>query len=111
MGQLTLVLFGAFEARRPRGTALTLSKKTHALLAYLALTPGHACPRGELATLLWGDTGDAQARQSLRQALKRLRTALGPRSEALRIDGDVVALDPKSIEVDTITFERLIAGH
>ena len=109
MGQFTLVLFGAFEARRPRGAALVLPKKIRALVAYLALTPEHSCPRGELATLLWGDTSDAQARQSLRQALRRLRTALGTRTEAIHVDGDTVALDAAAIEVDTIAFERLVA--
>ena len=110
MAEFTLVLLGAFEARRPRGAALTLPKKTRALLAYLALTPGHACPRGELATLLWGDTGDAQARQSLRQALRRLRETLGPRSGAIRADDDMVALHLNALEIDTVTFERLIAA-
>src|SRR5712691_650351 len=99
MGQLTLVLFGAFEARRPRGAALILPKKLRALVAYLALTPGHSCPRAELATLLWGDTGEARARQSLRQALRRLRTTLGTRSEVIRIAGDTVALDPSMLDV------------
>src|SRR6185437_12570696 len=42
------------------------------LLAYLALTGG-SHTREELAGLLWGESPEAEARASLRQALKHLR--------------------------------------
>ena len=53
------------------------SKKAQALLIYLALT-GKPHSREHLATLLWGDRYDDQARRSLRQALHALRKAVGP---------------------------------
>jgi len=43
---------------------------------YLALRPGQAHGREALASLLWGDTDDAHARKSLRQAVYVLRKAL-----------------------------------
>ena len=62
---------------------MRLGAKELSLLAYLALEPG---PHGreELATLLWGESSDADARASLRQALKHLRDALGPHLDAER---------------------------
>jgi DNA-binding SARP family transcriptional activator len=69
-----------------------LGVKELSLLAYLVLEPG---PHGreELAALLWGESSDADARASLRQALKHLRDALGPQLEAergsVRLGGEV----------------------
>ncbi|MFQ5945749.1 MAG: AAA family ATPase [Anaerolineae bacterium] len=111
MARLTLTLLGGFQARLQAGPALTLpTQKARALLAYLALPPGQEHPRDKLATLLWGDMREKQARNSLRQALFTLRKALRTTDPvSLRIDGDAVALDPGAVEVDAVTFERLMA--
>jgi DNA-binding SARP family transcriptional activator len=53
-----------------------LSAKALGLLAYLALEPGPHT-REELAGLLWGESTDAEARASLRQAVKQVRGRLG----------------------------------
>ena len=51
------------------GTDLTpAGRKTRALLGYLCLV-GMPVARERLASLLWGDPGDEQARASLRQAI------------------------------------------
>ena len=71
---------------------MRLGAKELSLLAYLVLEPG---PHGreELATLLWGESSDADARASLRQALKHLRDTIGPALDAerscVRLDGPV----------------------
>jgi len=107
--RLDLTLFGGFLARI-RGESLTLpTKKTQALLAYLALPVGHAHPRDKLATLLWGGTPDASARNSFRQALFVLRKALASSGDILRIEGDTVALDRHGVEIDAMSFERAVA--
>ena len=62
---------------------MRLGAKELSLLAYLVLEPG-SHGREELATLLWGESSDADARASLRQALKHLRDALGPALDAER---------------------------
>ena len=49
------------------------SKKNRALLAILALAPGHQATRERLCGLLWSDRGEEQARGSLRQSLAVLR--------------------------------------
>ena len=62
--------------------------KALALLAYLALEP-HPHTREALADLLWGESPEPEARASLRQALKQLRTSLG---EVVRCDRQLVEL-------------------
>jgi DNA-binding SARP family transcriptional activator len=51
--------------------------KVRALLAYLALSPGHPHRREALAGLLWPEFPERSARASLRNALANLRSVLG----------------------------------
>ena len=82
-----------------------LGAKELSLLAYLVLEPGpHS--REELATLLWGESSDADARASLRQALKHLRDALGPLVDVGRSS---VAADP-AIPCDVTAFRHAAAA-
>ena len=76
MARLGLTLLGGFEARLDDGPALSVPAKGQALLAYLTLRPGPSHPRDKLATLLWGDAGDTQARDSLRHTVAALRKTL-----------------------------------
>src|SRR5438128_8547108 len=72
--RLKVTVLGGFQAEPEPGRALVLAtKKAQALLEYLALPPGQPHPREKLATLLWGDMQDAQARGNLRHALSRAR--------------------------------------
>ncbi len=111
MARLSLTLLGGFQARLVSGPTLSLpTKKAQALVAYLALRPGQAHPREKLAALLWGDTGEEQARNSLRQTLFALRKVLpSPKPPILRIEGETLALNPSAVEVDVAAFERLVA--
>src|SRR5262249_34884681 len=82
--------------------------KSEALVAYLATPAGRAHPRDTLAALLWGDTPEPQARQSLRQALGSLRRLLG--QEVVLTQGDTVALDAAAVEVDVMELEAGLAS-
>ncbi len=109
--RVKLTLLGGFQAQLGADAPLALpTRKTQALLAYLALPLGQAHSRDKLATLLWGDMPDAQARGNLRHALSRIRKTLpaGAR-HGLILDGPTVALDPSVVDVDVAQFERLIA--
>ncbi len=109
--RVKLTLLGGFQAQLGADAPLALpTRKTQALLAYLALPLGQAHPRDKLATLLWGDMPDAQARGNLRHALSRIRKTLpaGARP-GLILDGPTVALDPSVVDVDVAEFERLVA--
>jgi adenylate cyclase len=69
-----LRLFGPFAALDRDGEPLHLSgKKLQALVAYMAVEGARVHTREELASLLWGDTGDERARHNLRQALSKIR--------------------------------------
>src|SRR5262249_9520188 len=78
--------------------------------AQLALTPGQAHSREKLAGLLWGNSGDDQARNSLRHALVALRKAL-PRTTppSLAAEGSTLALNSQVVDVDVTAFERHVA--
>jgi len=110
MAALELTLLGGFAVRSAAGEAVAVPvKKAKALLAYLALHPGRPHSRDKLATLLWGDSEDAQARHSLRQALTSLRKALpGVMPEVLAVDGEDLVVTPGAIAVDVMEFDRLV---
>ena len=111
MKPLFVTLLGGLDIRMASGQIISLpTKKTLALLGYLALHPGKAYPRDRLAALLWGDSADEQARRSLRQAMYVLRKAL-PETEppALLMEGETIALNGDAVDVDTSVFERLVS--
>jgi DNA-binding SARP family transcriptional activator len=112
MARLHLRLLGGFVARLASGEACRLpTKKTRALVAYLALPAGRFHSRDKLTALLWGDTAESQARHSFRQALLTLRRALGDgHSPALLIQEDTVALNPEAVTVDAQAFEVALAA-
>jgi predicted ATPase/DNA-binding SARP family transcriptional activator len=111
MAPLRLALLGGFQARLAQGPPLALpTRKAQALLTYLALPLGRAHPRDTLAALLWGGTRQESARAGLRQALFSIRKALGDAAEALRHEGDTLALEPAAVDADTAHFERLVAA-
>jgi DNA-binding SARP family transcriptional activator/predicted ATPase len=110
MGRLNLALLGGFQGRVGAAAPLRLpTRKTKALLAFLALPPGRSHPREKLASLLWGGMPEPQARQGLRQSLFALRKAVGVPPVTLLIDGETVALNPSAVDVDVAEFEREVA--
>src|SRR5262245_52312887 len=109
MPRLRLTLLGGFQARLDEGPLLALpTRKSQALLAYLALPPGRAHARDTLAALLWGSVRQESARASLRQALFSIRKALGDADAVVRQDGDTLALEPADVDVDAASFEQLV---
>lgn len=110
MTHLTLGLLGPFEARLASGEVLAIrTRKAQALTAFLSLPLGQRHSRGELATMLWGEMLDSQARGNLRQALFSLRKNLGPAAPALCATSETVSLDPTTVEVDVEAFAKLVA--
>jgi TolB-like protein/two-component SAPR family response regulator/Flp pilus assembly protein TadD len=107
---LEVTLFGGFEVRLVDGDVRDLpGQKDRALLAILALQPGATHSRDKLASLLWSDRGDGQARDSLKHAVARLRKCLAPADSApIVADRQSVRLDPAAMTVDVTTFERLV---
>ncbi len=82
------------------------TRKVSALLAVLALSPRQSASREHLASLLWGNGSDQQARQSLRQALVLLRKDVRP-YEIVDADAHTVRLRPGAVWVDALELEAL----
>ena len=83
-------------------------RKARALVAYLAVAGGRPQPRDRLAGLLWADSGEEQARTSLRQALSGLRKCLGD-ADLLMTDGATVGLAPSAVTCDVREFGAALA--
>lgn len=88
---LQVHLLGRFEVRLDGEPIHLSSRPAQALLAYLLLNPEVAHPRERLAGVLWPDSSEANARSNLRQALWRLRQAIG--SGYLAADRKTVSLN------------------
>ena len=99
LGETALLCNGA-----PR--SLPKSRKTRALLAYLAVEARHH-RRESLCELLWASAADPRA--ALRWSLSRLRPLLDtPRGQALRADAHMVAIDPNLVAVDALEAKSLL---
>ena len=99
-----LTLLGAPALAHPDGemVAPQPGAKALALLAYLTLEPGPHT-REALADLLWGESPEAEARASLRQALKQLRSLLG---EVIHGDRRLISL-AQPLRCDVVDFLQL----
>lgn len=110
MPRMRMQLFGGFRFETEEGRTIAVSaKKARALLSYLALMQGMPVSRDMLASLLWSNSGDTQARSSLRQALMTLRKTLPAElNEALQADSEFVTLNADAVQVDACAFQQLI---
>jgi len=110
MSSMRLELLGDLLIRSADGSLVTIgSKKSQALLAYLAIKPGQHVSREKLAGLLWSSTGPDQARQSLRQTLSSVRKDLAhiaPDHKVLIEESDLLSLD-RSVSCDVAEMESL----
>jgi TolB-like protein/DNA-binding winged helix-turn-helix (wHTH) protein len=105
-----LVTLGGWELRDAEGRPVVLkSRKARALLAILSTRRSLRMSRVQIASLLWSDRAEPQARGSLRQALAELRRALGPAgADVVRSAGETVELDGARIASDVAHFEALL---
>jgi TolB-like protein/Flp pilus assembly protein TadD len=112
MAVAELRLLGGFELRLAHGEVVDLlGQKDRALLAILALPAGATHSRDKLASLLWSDRGEQQARDSLKHSLTKLRQCLPAAAQSSIVaDRSTARLDPAAVAVDVATFEKL-AGN
>ena len=113
MTSYSLKLFRTFRLSRDGVGEIALSsKKAQGLLAYLALHPGQRHTRERLATLLWSDRQEEQARHSLRQTVLSLHKAFGDdgaNEPVVAAQGDELELNMARLDVDALAFHRLAA--
>ncbi|RWB73088.1 BTAD domain-containing putative transcriptional regulator [Mesorhizobium sp.] len=108
-------LLGGIEVVSADGQPLHFAtRKTSLLFAALVLAGPKGVRRERLAAMLWADSGEQQARNSLRQALvdiRRLFPSTG--AEAIRIEGnaDTIWLAANAEETDIWIFDRKIQAE
>lgn len=94
--------------RDGRALELPPSKKTRALLAYLAMS-GRAHRRDRLCTLLWNVPDDP--RGALRWSLSKIRRLVDePGRPRIIADREIVRFDPQGARVDCLDLRRLSDG-
>lgn len=108
MNALSIKLLGRLEVCGADGVELRIDgSKQKGLLAYLALNLDRPPTRDQVANLLWGDRFDDQARQSLRQAVFKLRKTLNGSDDSLIwSDAERIGLNAEAVTVDALDFER-----
>lgn len=107
-------LLGGISIKTPRvKSAVTLGKKASALLAILAVAPGGAVARDQIASLLWSKTGDDQAKSSLRQTLSLIRRSFRDDVDNfLEFGRNKIALKPSAVWCDAAHFrDHCAAGR
>ncbi len=115
MSKLRLFLLGPFHATLDRQAAIDFEyDKVRALLAYLAVEADRPHSRQALAGLLWPDQPERMSRNNLRQALSKLRQAIGDQAATppfLQISHDTVQFNRASDHwLDVTTFVTALAA-
>ncbi len=77
---LKIYLLGQFQLQTDGHPFELPSRPAQSLLAYLVLNPGVMHRREKLASLIWPDATETNARSYLRQAIWRIRKSLAGRS-------------------------------
>ncbi len=108
-------LFGALQFVW-NGTPITAinTNRMQSLLAFLVLRAATPQPREQLASLLWPESSEGQARTNLRQLLYHLRRALPPGCSLLASDNHTIRwLRSPECSVDVHEFEDAVkyAAH
>ncbi|WP_406452731.1 AAA family ATPase [Streptomyces sp. NBC_00876] len=100
------LILGVTQARDESGGALPLGgTRLRALLAALALRPGHSVPVAALVDDVWADEPPADAPAALQALVGRLRRVLGKDALTSTPGGYCLAAGPE--DVDLFVFERL----
>ncbi|EBA07744.1 hypothetical protein [Sagittula stellata] len=106
---LRIEVLGPFKVVGSDGVDLTpKGAKNQALIAMLALSPGMNRTRRWLEDKLWSTFGPEQASANLRQALSKLRSALGDEAVRLGSDRSAVWLEAAGVRVDLL--EEVVPG-
>ena len=103
---LELICFGPPTVRvsGKAAPAEVLWRKNHALLVYLALSPGRKRTREHLIGQLWPERDQKHARRSFNEAIRLLRSSLG--GDRILSDGPAVLLSERDLRVDALACER-----
>src|SRR5262245_27263057 len=106
---IQLRLLGPFDARDRSGRPLAVTaRKNRALIGLLALSPTARMSRGKLASLVWSERTDAQARANLRQLLAELRKNWAAVDvQPILADDEHIWIDLDAADIDVRSFREL----
>jgi len=100
-------MLGPFEVRADDGAFADVpGARLRALLAALALEPGHVVPKATLIDWIWGERPPPGAANALQRLASRLRKALPAGVVEGQPDGYRLRVEPDA--VDAVRFERLL---
>ncbi|MFK7992990.1 MAG: BTAD domain-containing putative transcriptional regulator [Granulosicoccus sp.] len=105
--ELHIKLLGKFQLTLGTNAVKITARKDMALVAYLANSPAEPLRRSHLAALLWPQSDDPRARESLKQALLRIKKSLP--SGTLISDRHTACLVLKRKQVDIVRAEDFIS--
>lgn len=111
MPTFTLTLFAGFSFSEGKKTLLSeIPRKSKALFAWLALHPNQQHQREKLASILWPDSNEAQARHSLRQALASIKKSLPitAYTKIFQTTKDYIFFNSKEIKIDALCFDQAV---
>jgi predicted ATPase/DNA-binding SARP family transcriptional activator len=104
-----IAMLGPLEVRTDDGGPVGVpGARLRALLAALALRPGHVVPKASLVDWIWGEQSPADATNALQRLVSRLRKVLPDGAVEGQPDGYRLAVEPDV--VDAVRFERLVAA-
>jgi DNA-binding SARP family transcriptional activator/TolB-like protein len=101
-----LSLFGGVGIQDANGNHVALQRRPLALLAVLALAGERGTSRQRLAGLLWPDSDEERARNTLRQTLHLVRVGLGDPDPVMEVLA--LRLNPSAVRSDVGAFESLL---
>jgi DNA-binding SARP family transcriptional activator len=110
-GVLDLRLMGAFAASAATTIRTNIpipSRKTRALLAYLAMHADEPIDREQLADLLWEVRAERDIRHNLRQTLVDLRRVLELFPGLVVVQRDTVTVNSAFCQIDAVQFARMV---
>lgn len=107
MAKAEIRLLGGMQVSVAGATVDLPGVKDRALLAFLSAEAGIHHQRDWLAGLLWGESTEARARDSLKHALGRLRGALGTGAAILETRRETVRMRTADFWLDIAEFETL----
>ena len=95
-------VLGPLEAEDGAERIAIPGERSRALLTALLLQPNAAVPATRLVDALWGEEPPDDPANALHQAIRRLRSQLGPLAGAVltRAPGYVLAVDPASVDAE-----------
>lgn len=102
---ISLTLLGPFGLWVDGRYCPPLPRRAQALLALLALTPGHELAREDVVAMIWGNAGAGCDGLGLRQTLELIRYHAG--TSLVRLSRDRLSLRRDGVTVDTARFQAL----